>query len=48
MVINSMFVNYLVDTELKVEIIFRKKGTAENGGGEGVDIEIVGIDTSAH
>ena len=27
-----MFVFYFVDPDLRVEIIFRKKGTAESGG----------------
>ena len=29
-VIDSMFVYHFVDPDLKVEIIFRKEGTAEN------------------
>ena len=32
MVIDSMFVYQFVDPDLRVEIIFRKEGTAENGG----------------
>ena len=40
-----MFVYPFVDPDLRVEIAFRKKGTAENGG---IDFEIVDIDTSAH
>ena len=31
-VINSMFVYHFVDNNLRVAIIFRKEGTAENGG----------------
>ena len=37
MVINSMFVYRFVDPDLRVEIIFRKEGTAES---EGIDFEI--------
>ena len=29
-----MFVSYFVDPDLRVEIIFRKKRTAESGGGD--------------
>ena len=45
MVIDSMFFYDFVDPDLSVEIIFRKKRTAENGK---IDFEIVDIDTSAH
>ena len=45
MVIDSMFVHHFVNPGLRVEIIFRKERTAENGG---IDFEIVDIDTSAH
>ena len=45
MVIDSMFVHHFVNPDLRVEIIFRKDGIAENGG---IDFEIVDIDTSAH
>ena len=45
MVIDSIFVYHFVDPDLKVEVIFRKEGTAENGG---IDFEIGDIDTSAH
>ena len=45
MAINSMFVCYFVNLDLRVEIIFRKERTAENGG---TDFEIVDIETSAH
>ena len=44
MVIDSIFVCHFVDPNLKVEVIFRKEGTAENG----IDFEIGDIDTSAH
>ena len=40
-----MLVYHFVDPGLKVEIIFREEGTAENGG---IDFEIGGIGTSAH
>ena len=40
-----MFVYYIVDPNLKVEIIFTKERTAESGG---FDFETVDIDTSAH
>ena len=40
-----MFVYHLVSLNLRVEITFRKEGTAENGG---IDFEIVDTDTSAH
>ena len=36
--------NYFVDSGLRVEIIFRKEKTLENGG---IDFEIVNICTSA-
>ena len=45
MVIDSMFVYHFADLDLRVEIIFRKERTAENGG---IDFEIVDIETSAH
>ena len=32
MVIDSMFAYHFVDPDLRVRIIFRKEGTAENGG----------------
>ena len=40
-----IFVYHFVDPDLKVEGIFRKEGTAENGG---IDLEIGDIGTSAH
>ena len=40
-----MFVYHFIDPDLRVEIIFRKKTTAENGE---IDFEIVDIGTSAH
>ena len=40
-----MFVYYFVDSDLRVEIILRKRSTAESGG---TDFKIVDIDTSAH
>ena len=40
-----MFVYHSVDPDLSVEIIFRKEGTAENGG---IDFEIRDIGNSAH
>ena len=45
MVIDSMFVDHFADPDLRVEIILRKEGTAENGG---IDFEIGNISTSAH
>ena len=45
MVIDSIFVYHFVDPDLKVEIIFRKGGTAENGV---IDFETGDIGTSAH
>ena len=45
MVIDSMFVYHFVDPDLRVQIIFGKEGTSEN---EGIDFEIVDVDTSAH
>ena len=45
MVIDSMFVRHLVNPVLRVEIIFRKERTAENGG---IDNEIADIGTSVH
>ena len=45
MVIDSMFVYHFVDPDLRVEIIFRKEGAAENGG---IAFEVVDIDTSTH
>ena len=44
-VIDSMSVYHFVDPDLRVEMIFRKKGSAENGE---TDFERVDIDTSAH
>ena len=44
-VINNIFVYDFVDNDLRVAIIFRKEGTAENGG---IDFEKVDTDTSAH
>ena len=32
MVIDSIFVYHFVNPELRDEVIFRKEGTAENGG----------------
>ena len=40
MVIDSMFVYHFVDPDLRVEIIFRKDRTVENGE---IDFEIVYI-----
>ena len=40
-----MFVYYFVYPDLRIEIIFRKEGTAESGW---IDFEIVDIDTSVH
>ena len=40
-----MFAYHFVDPDLKVEIIFRQEGTAENGE---IDFEIIDIDTSVH
>ena len=45
MVIDSIFVYHFVDPDLKVEVIFRKEGAAENGA---TDFEIGGIGLSAH
>ena len=45
MIIDGMFVCHFVDLDLRVEIIFRKERTAENGR---IDFEIVDIDTSVH
>ena len=45
MVIDSIFVYHFVDPDLKVDVIFRKEGTAENGG---VDFKIGDIGTSVH
>ena len=45
MVLDSMFVYHFVNPDLRVEIIFKKEKTVEN---EGIDFEIVGIDTSVH
>ena len=44
-VIDSTFVYHFVDPDLRVEIIFTKQRTAENGS---IDFEIVDRDTSAH
>ena len=43
MAIDSMVVYHFVDPDLRVEIIFRKEGTVENGG---IDFEIGDIGTS--
>ena len=40
-----MFVYHFVDPDLRIEIIFRKEGTAEN---EGVELEKGYVGTSAH
>ena len=40
-----MLVYHFVDPDLRVEIIFRKERTAENGG---IDFQIVDTDTSTH
>ena len=40
-----MFVYHFVDPDLRVDIIFRKEGTAEN---RGIDYEIGDIGTSTH
>ena len=40
-----MFVYHFVDSDLRVEIIFRKGGTAGNGG---IDSEVGDIGNSAH
>ena len=40
-----MFLYHFVDSDVRVEIIFRKERTAEGGGN---DFEIVDIDTSVH
>ena len=45
MVIDSMFVCHFVDLDLRVEVFFKKEGTAENGG---IDFELGDIGTSAH
>ena len=45
MVIDSIFVYHFVNPNLKVKVIFRKEGTAKNGG---IDFEIGDIDISAH
>ena len=45
MVLDSMFVYHFVNPDLRVEIIFKKEKTVEN---EGIDFEIVDIDTSVH
>ena len=42
---NLQFVYCFVDPDLRVEIIFRKKRTANNGG---IDFKIVDIDTFEH
>ena len=42
---DSMFVYHLVDPNLRVEILFKKEGAAEN---EDVDFEIGDISTLAH
>ena len=45
MVIDSTFVYHFVNPDQSVEIIFRKKRIAENGG---TDFETVDRDTSVH
>ena len=40
-----MLVYHFVDSDLRVEIILRKEGTAES---KGIDFEIVDIGISAH
>ena len=45
MVTDSIFVYHFADPDMRVEIIFRKKGTAENGG---IDFEIGDMGNSAH
>ena len=40
-----MFISHFVDTDLRVEIFFKKGWVAENGG---PDFEIGDIGTSAH
>ena len=40
-----MLVYHFVDSDLRVEIIFRKAGTAES---KGIDFEIVDIGISEH
>ena len=45
MVIDSIFVYHFVDPDLKVEVIFRKEGTAENGG---TDFEIGDKNRNVH
>ena len=45
MVLDSTFAYHFVDSDLKVETIFRKEGTAENGE---IDFEINDTDTSVH
>ena len=45
MVFDSMFAYHFVDPDLKVEVIFRKEETAENGG---TDFEKGDMGTSAH
>ena len=43
--IGSIFVYYFVDSDLRVEIIFRKERTAKSAR---IDFEIVDIGPSAH
>ena len=45
MVIDGIFVYHFLDRDLRVEIISRKEGTAEN---RGTDFEIWDVGTSAH
>ena len=45
MVIDSMFLCYFVDPDLKVWAFFKKEGAAENVG---VDFEVGDIGTSSH
>ena len=44
-VIDSIFVYHFVDPDMRVEIIFRKEETSENGG---IDFEIGDTGTSVH
>ena len=45
MVISSIFAHHFGDPDLRVEIFFKKDGTAEN---RGIDFELGDIGTSAH
>ena len=44
-VVDSMFLYHFVDPDLRVEVIFRKEGRAENGW---IEFEIGDIGNSAH